>query len=314
MGKQSSIMSFFGPPKAKPMLTPAQPRRLSTAVPDTVPDSSSPDSDSPMSPIFPAAGTAKRTLFDGDADADTDIAPCPRPSKARCIVVDDGDDDDEVDDDQPIRVKQSRMRVSSRVSPFVADLGDDDEPILPKSLKLSNGFSTPKKRLTSPRHLVSAEDYDEADGSTPLCTFAFGQTVVDSVKNKVEARQKLGKVDLSGGAGQDEYAEKNPWSVDIRDAKRRCPGDESYDPDTLYIPASVLDKMSPFQRQYWEVKSKHYSKVLLVRKGAFMEAYDIDADIVHKELGLNYTGGGRVCSCLLATMFTSLCCGQTSLF
>lgn len=131
------------------------------------------------------------------------------------------------------------------------------------------------------------------DGGTALELFQAGSDVMQP--RSAKARKVLDALDMSGGYGSQEgdWTAKNGWSVDVRDAGKRKPSEEGYDPSTLFIPSKVLEKMSPFQRQFWELKSRYYDTMLFVKKGAFMEAYDVDADIVHRELGLNYTGGGR---------------------
>jgi hypothetical protein len=49
------------------------------------------------------------------------------------------------------------------------------------------------------------------------------------------------------------------------------PGEEGYDPRTLYIPSNAWTKFTPFERQFWEVKCKHYDTVLFFQKGKFFE-------------------------------------------
>jgi DNA mismatch repair protein MSH6 len=91
----------------------------------------------------------------------------------------------------------------------------------------------------------------------------------------------------------DEWSRQHPWSVDVRDALGRAPNDPEYDPSTIYVPEEAERRMTPFQRQFWEIKRHHYNTVLLFKKGKFYECYDVDADIGHRVLQLNYTGSGR---------------------
>ncbi|PXF42345.1 DNA mismatch repair protein msh6 [Gracilariopsis chorda] len=98
------------------------------------------------------------------------------------------------------------------------------------------------------------------------------------------------------------WCERHPWSVQICDARKRPPEHPDYDKSTLYVPPSELSDnrgtknggLSPFQRQFWSIKKDHYDVLIFFKKGKFYELYDVDADIGHKELGLNYTKGGRV--------------------
>jgi DNA mismatch repair protein MSH6 len=51
------------------------------------------------------------------------------------------------------------------------------------------------------------------------------------------------------------FTEKNKdrysWLLDIRDKDGNRPGDENYDPRTLYIPSSAWKAFTAFERQYW---------------------------------------------------------------
>lgn len=129
--------------------------------------------------------------------------------------------------------------------------------------------------------------------------------VVPASKLRRKARQKLGVLDADGKVvGQEEsgWCEKHPWTTNIRDAKKRTPDDPNYDKTTLYIPPGELtDKgrgakrgLTPFQRQFWAIKKANYDVIIFFKKGKFYELYDIDADIGHQQLGLNFTKGGRV--------------------
>ncbi|XP_042414294.1 DNA mismatch repair protein MSH6 isoform X1 [Zingiber officinale] len=75
------------------------------------------------------------------------------------------------------------------------------------------------------------------------------------------------------------------------DAKRRRPGDENYDPKTLYLPPEFLKTLSGGQRQWWEFKSKHMDKVLFFKMGKFYELFEMDAHIGVRELDLQYMKG-----------------------
>ncbi|KAF7818144.1 DNA mismatch repair protein MSH6 [Senna tora] len=76
-----------------------------------------------------------------------------------------------------------------------------------------------------------------------------------------------------------------------RDAKRRRPGDENYDPRTLYLPPDFLKSLSDGQKQWWEFKSKNMDKVLFFKMGKFYELFEMDAHVGVKELDLQYMKG-----------------------
>ena len=83
-------------------------------------------------------------------------------------------------------------------------------------------------------------------------------------------------------AADDKYG----FLKDIRDSQKRRPTDKGYDPSTLYIEPRYLSQMTNFDRQYWEIKSKHFDTLVFFRKGKFYELYERDADIGQRELGL----------------------------
>jgi len=144
----------------------------------------------------------------------------------------------------------------------------------------------PKKVGSKPK-AASMQSYD------PPRTF--------NQQKRLEARQKLGGLNAGNSQceaealqGEELWSHKNSWSVDIRDANMLRPNEPGYDPGTLFIPRKAMDKLTPFQKQFWSIKKEYYDVIIFFKKGKFYEMYDVDADLCHAKLGLNYTGGGRV--------------------
>jgi DNA mismatch repair protein MSH6 len=54
-------------------------------------------------------------------------------------------------------------------------------------------------------------------------------------------------------------------------------GDKDYDPSSLYIPPAEFNKLSPVQKQFWEVKRNHFDFVIFFQQGSFYNVFDIDA-------------------------------------
>jgi len=79
-----------------------------------------------------------------------------------------------------------------------------------------------------------------------------------------------------------------------RDAAGKRPGDEGYDPRTLRIPEADLRRMTPAQRQYWEIKAQNMDVVLFFKMGKFYELFDFDAETGIRELNLARMGGERL--------------------
>ena len=77
----------------------------------------------------------------------------------------------------------------------------------------------------------------------------------------------------------------------IKDADGRKKTDTDYNPRTLKVPDSFLKDQSPGQKQWWELKSKHFDVVLFFKMGKFYELFHMDADIGVAELNIIYMRG-----------------------
>lgn len=87
------------------------------------------------------------------------------------------------------------------------------------------------------------------------------------LRNKLDVKEREEKKKLFGQfveesasmkTGEEKWSELNRWASDVRDEKLRLPTDKDYDPSTLYIPPEAFKQLSPFQKQFWELKRKHY--------------------------------------------------------
>eukprot|EP00899_Mesostigma_viride_P023184 jgi/Mesvir1/404/Mv11296-RA.1 len=83
------------------------------------------------------------------------------------------------------------------------------------------------------------------------------------------------------------------YTRNVRDAQKRAPGDEGYDPRTLYVPPAFLKELSPGQRQWWDFKAKYFDHVFLFKVGKFYEMYEMDAIVGGRELSLEFMKGDQ---------------------
>ncbi|KAG9301665.1 hypothetical protein G9A89_016736 [Geosiphon pyriformis] len=83
--------------------------------------------------------------------------------------------------------------------------------------------------------------------------------------------------------------ERYSWLLEVKDANGNLEGTLNYDPRTLYIPPSAWKKFTPFEKQFWDIKSLHWDTVVFFKKGKFYELYERDADIGHTEFDLKLT-------------------------
>lgn len=205
---------------------------------------------------------------ENDDSADEDWG---RNSEKEAIedVSDDMDLDDEVSDDE-VRCKSStnkkkrkvsgNWKLSSNSGIKINKAGDNKKNMDNVSLGVAEGKST----ASAANDLNSGKVFNGNDGLVGDPAERFGA-------RETEKLWFLGK--------------------DRRDAKRRRPGDEDYDPKTLYLPPEFLKGLSGGQRQWWEFKSKHMDKVLFFKMGKFYELFEMDAHIGAKELDLQYMKG-----------------------
>eukprot|EP01135_Chromosphaera_perkinsii_P005658 Nk52_evm29s356 gene=Nk52_evmTU29s356 len=107
-------------------------------------------------------------------------------------------------------------------------------------------------------------------------------------------------------ASKNANQERLPWLENPRDAKRREPGDPDFDPSTLYIPDSAFNKMTPFEKQYFNIKKKLWNVILFFKKGKFYELYEKDALIGQKEFDLKLTDRVNMCMVGVPEMSFSL--------
>ena len=90
-------------------------------------------------------------------------------------------------------------------------------------------------------------------------------------------------------AHQTEPDERHFWLAIPLDADKNPPGHPDYDPRTLFIPKASLDKLSAFERQYWDIKSKFMDTIVFFKKGKFYELYENDATVGHQVFDLKLT-------------------------
>ena len=57
----------------------------------------------------------------------------------------------------------------------------------------------------------------------------------------------------------------------------------------MHIPESAWNKFTPFEKQFWEIKSRFFDTVVFFKKGKFFELYENDADTGSKEFNLKMT-------------------------
>ncbi|VDB88830.1 unnamed protein product [Peniophora sp. CBMAI 1063] len=234
--------------------------------------------------------------------------------KARMSVLSDEDEDEDTGAESsfagrlnkfkksPKKKKLSRKSASSDDDDFVVpdDVDEEDEPELEDLRSRASSRSSRRSSATDDED-VFLDDDDEEVPKPKKKSFSGG-----SKKSAAAARPQL-KNAAAGGSGsgsfltaaeqraqankEDKKEGESPFSFlqDVRDKDGVRPGEPGYDARTLFVPKSAWAKFTPFEKQFWEIKQNHYDTVLFFQKGKFLELYEEDAFIGHREFDLKLT-------------------------
>jgi len=151
--------------------------------------------------------------------------------KVRKVVDDDDDSDvympDAKGDEEDVEEDEGEPSFDEDVTPSEPSAASSPEPVSRKSKSKLSKFnssappsSSPTPGYTTPKSAVGA----------------FGKPL-----DKSERAKKFTE------ANKDRYS----WLLDIRDKEGHRPGEENYDPRTLYIPPSAWKSFTAFEKQYW---------------------------------------------------------------
>ncbi|KAK7676924.1 hypothetical protein QCA50_020114 [Cerrena zonata] len=252
------------------------------------------DKPSQSSPLSKRRSAAKKVSY-AESDSEEDISVAKKSSKKRKRVVDSdseaeddfkpADDDGEDDDDMSDFVVDDDADMS--VDDAEADEEDyEDKP--KKSNKKAKKSSPPPPKSTS------------SGSSDNLANKFKANSSYTSNKSSVKVPNKRPSPTVGPFSGkpnhnsfQKENEERYQWLVDIKDSEKRPITHPEYDSRTLFIPSSAWTKFTPFEKQYWEIKSTMWDTVVFFKKGKFYELYENDAMIANTEFDLKIAGGGR---------------------
>ena len=171
------------------------------------------------------------------------------------------------------------------------------------SLKLSKFKSTPEPvkngnqddKTATPK---TSRSFTPRSSSKSVSSSRQTPNANKSLKDKLGHLKNENKVD-NETTDDSEWPPTDPfysflWPDKIKDREGRKRDDPNYDASTLYIPPSFLAKQSEAQRQWWELKSKHFDTVLAFKVGKFYELFRMDSLIGVEELNLLPMGGSKL--------------------
>lgn len=175
------------------------------------------------------------------------------------------------------------VRKRKKISIIDSESEDENMPINPISKKKKNVM----KR--------SASDSDESSDSvskpkekkSSLKQFSFensSETCSNTSNESKKSAPVVNDINTSWLHNRLDFLQPDK----ICDINKKRPGDADYDPRTLYVPQSFLDKQTPAMRQWWILKSNHMDSVLFFKVGKFYELYHMDAVVGVTQLGFSY--------------------------
>ncbi|KAG1456250.1 hypothetical protein G6F56_006874 [Rhizopus delemar] len=266
LSKQSSLLSFFGKktrPEAIESVTPKQtsPSKVPIKAPAEVSTEVSSQKRSIRSVSY------KDTDSEEEKEEDEVITPKNKGKRRRLVR--------RIDDDSEEEFIPTKGKSDADLSDDMMEIEQDHQ-----ATKITTAMTPIADRLQrfSLHNELSTNKSGPSRFSEKL-TASIPTRPVTTASKKQEKNQKF----------KDKNETRYHWLQDMLDADKNPVDSESYDPRTLYIPPSAWSKFTPFEKQYWEVKCKHWNTVVFFKKGKFYELYEKDADIGHKEFDLKMT-------------------------
>ncbi|KAL7314276.1 DNA mismatch repair protein msh6 [Mucor circinelloides] len=215
-------------------------------------------------------------LSDSESDDDKPVVAKvvnPFAQKKRRLVRKIDDDSDE----EFIPAKEETLNEEELENIFDDDIMDED---IPGSPGRQTAPPAPKKPPVTPL----AERFGRISVASPMyekpSVSAFAKMNTTSKTEKKQDRNQKFK---------EKNDERYQWLQNQKDLDGNPIDSPEYNPRTLYVPPSAWNKFTPFEKQYWEVKHKHWDTIVFFKKGKFYELYEKDADIGHKYFDLKMT-------------------------
>ncbi|KIW07249.1 hypothetical protein, variant [Verruconis gallopava] len=309
---QTSLLGFFGRKTAAPSTGASTPKFDATPASQLTPAPSS-DGPAPLSPCNADVSSgknkenedlgainssspsrkAKKTISYAESESDDDdvvLKPSSgnrlqrRPSKRRRVSLEDSDDEFRIDE-----ATEAAM-VEYDMDDFIVPDDSDEEVRAPAKRKRPTSKQLTKSSPTP----AEVSDHDDPMGEIPSTSTAQQWTYDPENPHRlnekpIEVRKNASNIATKQKAHKTEPEKRHPWLAHPLDADRHPPDHPDFDPRTLYIPPVAMKALSPFEQQYWEIKSKFMDTIVFFKKGKFYELYENDATIGHQLFDLKLT-------------------------
>jgi DNA mismatch repair protein MSH6 len=180
-----------------------------------------------------------------------------------------------IDPESPIKGKRKRE------SAIISDDESENRPAKPNLKQFEctiDSVSTPQKSKNELRTPMKSQIRPTPTGSASKTPKTPRTPLMKTPTAKTPSK-------VNANAQNERYA----WLIDVKDANGLRPDHPDYDPRTLFIPSAAWSKFTPFETQYWEIKSVNFDTVVFFKKGKFYELYENDATIGHQQFDLKLT-------------------------
>ncbi|PWN33880.1 DNA mismatch repair protein Msh6 [Meira miltonrushii] len=194
------------------------------------------------------------------------------------------DDDDEKDQYKPENdrpAKKSRVQDSDDEFDDFIDLDEAElEKLESNALK-----SKQKKQPAATQHARPS--------AKPSTSFA-SMTSSAPVRRPMAGSSSAASLKPNQSKAQSPTEEPYEFLTNPKDKDGNPPNHPDHDKRTLHIPKATYDTLTPFEKQFWDIKKCNNDTVLFFQKGKFYELYEDDAVIAHREFGLKMTDRVRM--------------------
>jgi DNA mismatch repair protein MSH6 len=231
---------------------------------------------------------------DDDEDEDDVLGPIANNSRGRATkrrrvsVEDESDDEFGLD-----AATQQAMLDDEDVDDFIVPDDSDDEVVSKKRKRPASTKPTIKSAPSSSPPVIHFKEETEEDvvmsgtSTAQKWTYDAENPIVYVPRTTQDTKKDITKKKERPSASEPE--KRYPWLANMADADRHPFGHPDYDSRTLYIPPGAWNEFSPFEKQYWEIKSKFWDTIVFFKKGKFYELYEKDASIGHQLFDLKLT-------------------------
>ncbi|QDS68554.1 hypothetical protein FKW77_000039 [Venturia effusa] len=310
---QKSILGFFNKKSSSAAPNSAFSNRTRTeSITESTPAPSS-DAIAPSSPSYgknkeneglhgaPTSSPsrkAKKVISYAESDDEDTLMPLPtsnlqrRPSKRRRVSMEDSDDEFGLD----AEMEAAMVEAEADMHDFIVSDDFDEETSVPQKRKRSgknpSKSASPPTATLNPKPVEDDNHHMDVDPNRAKASSARQWTYDPDHTEPIKLRKTPNSSSIKPARGQAHKTdpdERHKWLANPRDADMNPPGHPDYDPRTLHIPEKARDKLSAFEKQYWDIKSKFMDTIVFFKKGKFYELYENDATIGHQIFDLKLT-------------------------